>query len=76
MARARYIAAYSAIVEAELAGAQPEALSGLVQQLEAALGPSFQRLAKEPGKSDACAGLSAPAAGSCGHEDAARARVH
>ncbi|HEY0464462.1 MAG TPA: hypothetical protein VGC79_09650 [Polyangiaceae bacterium] len=42
VARARYAAAFSAIVEAELAGAQPEALASLVQQVESALGPSFQ----------------------------------
>jgi len=41
LARARYSAAYSAIVEAELAGVEPGALSSLLQQLETALGPSF-----------------------------------
>lgn len=41
LARARYAAAYSAIVEAELSGVQPETLSGLRQQVETALGPSF-----------------------------------
>jgi len=42
LARARYAAAYSAIVEAELAGVQADALSSLLQQVEAALGPPFQ----------------------------------
>ncbi len=42
LARLRYVAAYSAIVEAKVAGAQPQALSGVIQQVETALGPPFQ----------------------------------
>jgi len=41
LARARYTAAFSALVEAELAGVEPQSLSNLVQQIEAALGPPF-----------------------------------
>jgi len=41
VARSRYVAAYSAIVEAQLAGAEPQVLSGLLQQVESALGPAF-----------------------------------
>ena len=42
LARSRYLAAYSAIVEAEIAGAAAEGVSVVRQQLEAALGPSFR----------------------------------
>jgi hypothetical protein len=49
LARSRYTAAYSAIVEAQAAGSAPEVLAGLLQQVETALGPPFQawRLAAE-----------------------------
>ncbi len=42
LARSRYTAAYSAIVEAREAGALPESVSVVLEQLEAALGPPFQ----------------------------------
>jgi hypothetical protein len=42
LARSRFVAAYSAIIEAEEAGSEPQALSGLREQVEAALGPPFR----------------------------------
>jgi hypothetical protein len=42
LARSRYVAAYSAIVEAREAGATPDSVSAVLEQLEAALGPSFR----------------------------------
>jgi hypothetical protein len=36
------VAAFSAVVEATAAGATPQALAPLIQQVEAALGPSFR----------------------------------
>jgi hypothetical protein len=42
LARARYVAAYSAISEALAAGSSAESLAALLEQVEAALGPSFE----------------------------------
>jgi hypothetical protein len=39
LARSRYLAAYSAILEAQMAGAGDERLSGVLAELETALGP-------------------------------------
>jgi len=42
LARTRYVAAYSAIVEAQAAGSTAESLATLLEQVETALGPSFE----------------------------------
>jgi hypothetical protein len=42
LARARYTAAFSAVVEAKAAGATPQVLAPLIAQVETALGPPFQ----------------------------------
>jgi hypothetical protein len=42
LARARYVAAFSAVLEAKAAGASPQTLAPLIEQVESALGPPFQ----------------------------------
>lgn len=42
IARSRYTAAYSAVVEAQVAGVSQESLTTVIEQLEAALGTAFQ----------------------------------
>ena len=42
LARARYIAAYSAIVEAQAAGSTVQSVAALLDQVETALGPPFR----------------------------------
>jgi hypothetical protein len=42
LARSRYVAAFSAVIEAKAAGATQHALAPLIEQVEAALGPPFR----------------------------------
>jgi hypothetical protein len=42
LARSRYVAAFSAVLEAKAAGATQQALAPLLEQVEAALGPPFR----------------------------------
>ncbi len=55
-ARSRYTAAYSAVVEAREAGAPAQAVSVVLEQLEAALGPPFlawQKAVENPASAEA-----------------------